>query len=228
MHFLRYFIPLVAFTFSAQASALTVVLDTGHTSKRPGSISEGGKPEYAFNLQLSNEVADALDALGITVIRVAADGEEIALTDRTDRTAGADLFVSVHHDSIQQAWIDAGRRTEFSGFAVLVSQKNPAFVQSLSCAKWVGAGMVAAGEHPSLYHATPIKGENRPLLDKQRGVHRFDDLIVLKTSKAPALLVEAGVIANPNEEDRLANRATAQKLGASIAQGIVQCLRGGK
>ena len=56
---------------------------------------------------------------------------------------------------------------------------------------------MAAGEKPSLYHAEPIAGENRPLLDRRLGVHRFDGLAVLKTATMPAVLVEAGVIVNP-------------------------------
>ena len=61
---------------------------------------------------------------------------------------------------------------------------------------------MAAGEKPSLYHAEPIAGENRLALDRRLGVHRFDGLAVLKTATMPAVLVEAGVIVNPDDEAR--------------------------
>jgi len=39
----------------------------------------------------------------------------------------------------------------------------------------------------------------------------------------PAVLVEAGVIANPDEEPRLQNPDTIAKLANAIAGGIVAC-----
>lgn len=209
---------------SAPATAATVVLDTGHTPQRPGSRSPDGRQEYHYNLTLSNDVARRLMAKGVTVIRVGADGRDIALAERTIHTGQANLFVSIHHDSIPQAWIDAGRRQEFAGFSVFVSGKNPVPAPSYRCARLVGASLAAVGERPSHYHATPMKGEGRPLLDADFGVHRFDDLVVLKTAQTPALLVEAGVIANPVEARRLALPATIQRLGYAIAESIAQCL----
>jgi N-acetylmuramoyl-L-alanine amidase len=206
------------------AGAVTVVLDTGHTPKRPGSTSATGKPEYGYNLALSNRVAAALEAAGITVLRIGADGQEVALGARTAGTGSAALFVSIHHDSIQQSWIDEGRAPEYAGFSVFVSGKNPRPNQSLACARMVGDALVRSGEKPSLYHATPIKGENRPLLDEARGVHRFDDLVVLKSASSPALLIEAGVIVNPKEAVRLAQAQTIDVLGRQISAAITACL----
>lgn len=211
-------------TSSLAAAAATVVLDTGHTPQRPGSISPNGIAEYAYNLQITNIIAKDLQNRGITVERTGADGRDISLTDRTVNTRGADLFLSIHHDSIQQSWIDAGRRREFSGYAVFVSQKNEAYARSMVCGQAIGITLLRTGEHPSLYHATPIKGENRPLLDRAAGVHRFDDLVVLKTANSPAVLVEVGVIANPDEESRLANAVTAAKIGTAIADAAASCV----
>lgn len=209
----------------ANAGVPTIVLDTGHTPQRPGSMSPTGRPEYEFNLRLSTYVADHLSKRGINVIRVAADGKEIALNQRTVATEGVALFVSIHHDSMQQEWIDQGRRREFWGYSAFVSERNPYYGASLACARQIGAKMRGAGERPSLYHATPIKGENRPLLDRDLGVHRFDDLVVLRTAKSPAVLVEVGVIANPDEEIRLQNADVAQRLGSAIASAIGECVR---
>ena len=65
---------------------------------------------------------------------------------------------------------------------------------------------MAAGEKPSLYHAEPIAGENRPLLAPPPGRASLDGLAVLKTATMPAVLVEAGVIVNPDDEARGAAR----------------------
>lgn len=205
------------------AQATYIVVDTGHTAQRPGATGANGRAEYLYNLDTSNALAGYLTAMGTRVIQVAADGKEIKLAERATQTPDADLFVSIHHDSIQQAWIDAGRREAFSGFSIFVSEKNADFDQSLACAKRIGARLIAAGEHPSLYHATPIPGENRPLLNASLGIHRFDDLVVLKTAPIPAVLIEVGVIANPQEADRLNRPEVIQRLAKAIAAGISEC-----
>lgn len=204
-------------------SARYIVVDTGHTPAHPGATGASGRVEYRYNLDLSTAVADTLVAHGDRVLRTSADGREIALDQRSTQAPDANLFVSIHHDSMQQQFIDAGRQREFHGFAVFVSERNPHYAESLRCAKSIAEHLLAAGERPSLYHAQPIKGENRPLIDPQLGIHRFDDLVVLRTAPIPAVLVEAGVIVNPDEEKRLAQRDTIQRLGASIACGIDAC-----
>ncbi|KFL53945.1 cell wall hydrolase [Burkholderia pyrrocinia] len=205
------------------ASSRYIVVDTGHTPARPGSTGASGRVEYLYNLDLSAAVAEKLAAHGDRVRRTSADGREIALDQRSTQVPDANLFVSIHHDSMQQQFIDAGRQREFRGFSVFVSERNQHYAESLRCAKAIGERLVAAGERPSLYHAQPIRGENRPLIDPQLGIHRFDDLVVLRTAPIPAVLVEAGVIVNPDEEARLAQRGTIQRLSAAIAGGIDAC-----
>ncbi len=210
---------------TACAAPSTIVVDTGHTPAHPGATGASGRVEYRYNLDLSAAVAAELGAHGEHVLRTSADGCEIALSARSARAndAHADLFVSIHHDSIQQAYLDAGRQREFHGYAIFVSERNPRYAASLRCAREIGERLRAAGETPSLYHADPIRGENRPLIDARLGIHRFDDLVVLRTARVPALLIEVGVIVNPQEEARLAQADTIRRLGAAIAAGIEAC-----
>lgn len=182
--------------------------------------------EYQYNLVLSGAVAARLTALGERVKRVAADGAEVSLGQRSRLAPDADFFISIHHDSMQQKYIDAGRQREFAGFSIFVSQRNPRYEESLRCAKAIGEALVAAGEKPSLYHAEPIAGENRPLLDRRLGVHRFDGLAVLKTATMPAVLVEAGVIVNPDDEARVARPDTIERMARAISDGVHACLGG--
>lgn len=214
---------MAALCFAPAAGAAYIVVDTGHTPGHPGATGASGRVEYQYNLDLSGAVAKDLVALGDRVSRISADGKEIALADRATHSPGADFFISIHHDSMQQAWIDAGRRREFAGYSIFVSQKNPHYAQSLRCARMIGERMLAAGEVPSLYHATPIPGENRPLIDRRLGIHRYDDLMVLKTAPMPAVLVEAGVIANPDQEARLAKPDTIAHLAHAISHGVDGC-----
>lgn len=206
------------------AAARTVVLDTGHSPTSPGARSASGVGEYVFNLQASDKIAEELAARGINVIRTGSDGRAWSLAQRALAAAQTDLFLSVHHDSIQQAWIDQGRAGDFAGFSVFISTKNVATQASARCASALGAAMRDVGERPSLYHATPIPGENRPLIDAVNGVHRFDDLIVLKAASAPAVLLEIGVIVNPHEERKLADKRFIARYSSAVADAVARCI----
>lgn len=208
---------------AATCHAAWIVVDAGHTRAHPGSTGASGRVEHLYNLDLSKAVTEDLQAAGERVTRTGADDRDISLADRPNAAPKADFFLSIHHDSMQQAWIDEGRNKVLKGYAIFVSERNPHYQASLVCAKAIGERLLAAGETPSLYHATPIKGENRPLIDRRLGIHRFDDLVVLKTAPMPAVLVEAGVIVNPEEERRLADPATIAKLANAISKGVMDC-----
>jgi N-acetylmuramoyl-L-alanine amidase len=212
------------YALSALCCAQQLVIDTGHSNEKPGATGPTGKREFDLNRQLAVALIKALRAKGAHVTDVAAGGSPASFQARTKASNGAALFVSIHHDSMQQAWLDAGRSREFSGYALFVSASKPQYERSLACAKDISRNMLAIGEHPSLYHATPIPGENRPLIDDTLGIHRFDDLVVLKTAESPALLIEVGVLANPDEEPRLAAPQFAERAANAIASGIRQCL----
>lgn len=213
---------VLGFLCVATTHAASIIVDAGHTPAHPGATGASGRVEHLYNLDLSKAVVFDLAAAGDRITRTGADGE-IGLADRPNAAPKADFFISIHHDSMQQAWIDAGRNRELKGYAIFVSELNPHYQQSLTCAKAIGERLRAAGEMPSLYHATPIMGENRPLIDRRLGIHRFDDLVVLKTARMPAVLVEAGVIVNADEERRLADPATIRKLADAISKGVMDC-----
>jgi N-acetylmuramoyl-L-alanine amidase len=123
-------------------------------------------------------------------------------------TLQVDLFVSVHHDDVQpkyySSWQYNGKTLhfsdKFSGFSLFMSYINAYPAKSLRFAQLVGAELMARGMHFTTHHAENISGERRQLIDPERGVYRYDQLIVLKNTKAPSVLIEAGVIVNRAEE----------------------------
>ena len=129
-------------------------------------------------------------------------GNFVFLNHRTRAAAGADLFVSIHHDSMRE-YVLATKRDQLAGFSLFVSRNNPHARKSLACASAIGAELRAAGFTPSRYHADPVIGENRPFADEANGVHFYDNLAVGKTALMPSVLVEAGVIVNRHEEKRM-------------------------
>jgi N-acetylmuramoyl-L-alanine amidase len=78
---------------------------------------------------------------------------------------------------------------------------------------------------PSRYHADPVIGENRPFADETNGVHYYDNLAVSKTAKMPAVLIEAGVIINREDEARMNDPAVRSRIAQAISAGAARCLR---
>jgi N-acetylmuramoyl-L-alanine amidase len=230
------FVLAVAASIAAAAEPPLVAVDVGHFLAEPGALSARGRPELEFNRELALDVRAALEAGGLRVRLIGAAGNMDVLSRRTAAALGADLFLSIHHDSVQPHYFDEweyegeARRfsDRFSGFALFVSRRNPRAATSLACASAIGAGLRAAGFAPSLYHAEPIPGESKPFADRLNGVHYFDNLVVLHTAAQPAVLLEAGVIVNRAEEVRLRDPATRRRIAKAVAAAVRECLRGAK
>jgi len=185
-------------------------------------LSASGIPEFEFNLKLANEVKADLEQSGIKVRMIGDKGNLIFLNHRTRAAKGADLFLSIHHDSTREYLLP--RRAEFAGFSLFISRLNPQPQKSLACASAIGEELRAAGMTPSRYHADPVIGENRPFADELNGVHFYDNLGVAKTAKMASVLVEAGVIINRDEEARMNDPAVRKGIADAIARGVKRCL----
>jgi N-acetylmuramoyl-L-alanine amidase len=189
-----------------------IAIDVGHTPEAPGATSARGVPEYKYNLQLAKQIRATLIEGGfsrITLITARGAGRS-QLLERTARAdiLGVNLFLSIHHDDVQdhyhQRWRHNGSTRlfsdKFSGYSIFVSRANQHFEDSLSFAQLLGAALMTRGMRYSEHHAEAIPGERRELVDREKGVYIYDQLVVLKFVKAPAVLFEAGIIVNRTEE----------------------------
>jgi len=198
-------------------------VDVGHYRAEPGVISYSGIPEFEFNLRLALEIKNTLEKDGMRVRMIGERGNIIFLNHRTRAAKGADLFLSIHHDSVREHLTP--RREEFAGFSLFVSRLNSHAKKSLACASAIGAELRGAGMTPSRYHADPVIGENRPFADELNGVHYYDNLGVGKTAKMPAVLVEAGVIINRDEEARMNDPEVRARIADAVVRGTKRCLQ---
>lgn len=216
---------LAAASPSSAAAARTVLVDVGHSLAAQGSTSASGVGEFRYNRALALDLAAEMRRRGWRVLVPNADGRTSSLAARpaAARAAAADLLISIHHDSVQ-AWQMPSSRS-FSGFSTWASGSHPRASESTRCAGLIGRSMAAAGMRPNLSHAARVPGESRDLRDPQAGRYRRDDLAVLRLSRTPAVLVEAGVIANPDEEAWLARPETRRGIAAAIAAGADSCVR---
>lgn len=214
-----------------------IAVDPGHTARNPGVISARGTPEWRFNQNLAGLLARELKTNGFgSVFLTNEDGADMSLTERSDRAnrLNAKLFVSIHHDSVQPRylshWTHQGRRLSysdvFSGYSLFFSDKNGDPKGSLAFARLVGGEFRKSCLTPTLHHSEPIPGEGRNLVDKQRGIYQFNELVVLKSTTMPAVLIEAGLIVNRTEEVLLQNPVYQKVLAASIARAVARFCEG--
>jgi N-acetylmuramoyl-L-alanine amidase len=212
---------------------LKIAIDIGHSPNRPGAISARGISEYTFNKKIAELLFQNLLQRGFkNTFILNEQNPEMTLNSRarTLNQKSADLLVSIHHDSVQphylNQWEIDGENHHFSdrfkGFSIFFSGKNPKAEQSLQLAKAIGSELLQLQLKPTLHHAENIVGENRPLIDSERGVYRFDNLILLKNTKMPAVLVECGIIVNREEEQLLSKEEHQKKLAAALGKAITQ------
>ena len=217
---------------------LRIAIDIGHSPKRFGATSAHGLREYDFNRRFAIELALLARATpNVAPQLIAKPNETISLRSRAARanTSGADVFVSIHHDSAQRhlltSWMHRGRRLlrtdVIHGFSLFVSRQNPTFGRSRVIASAIGKAWLAAGHTPTLHHAEPIKGENRELLDKRLGVYEAP-FAVLRRTRLPAVLVEVGVLANPAEEQRLQGASFRRQLQSALLAALRRSVCGAR
>jgi N-acetylmuramoyl-L-alanine amidase len=210
-----------------------VVVDVGHTAEVPGATSARGVPEYAFNLGLGREIEAALVGGGFkrTMLLVTSGPAARGLALRAERAnrAGANLLLSVHHDSVPEqfleTWEPDGKPNRysdrFSGHSIFVSYDNRFPRESLRFGSLLGARLKARGLRYTPHYTQPFMGRRRrELLDSEAGVYRFDALKVLHGVEMPAALLEAGSIVNRADEATLATPDRQRLIAAAATEAV--------
>jgi N-acetylmuramoyl-L-alanine amidase len=194
-------------------AAFRVIVDVGHTAEVAGAKSARAVPEYEFNLRLAGQVAQALLDAGFarTTLLITSEAPRRGLFQRAERANSlpADLFIAIHHDSVPneflETWEFEGEEFRFSdrfkGHSIFVSHDNGDRRGSLQFGRLLGRALKARGLQFTPHYAEPFMGSRqRELLDADAGVYRYDQLVVLKYTRMPAVLFEAGSIINRDEE----------------------------
>ena len=210
-------------TLALSAASKEVAVDVGHYAAEPGAISASGVPEFEFNLALASDLKAELEKRQLIVRLIGERGDYAVLHHRTRDARGADLFVSIHHDSVKQRLLPEADR--FSGFSLFISKFNSKAEKSLACASAIGAKLRGAGFTPSRYHADPVLGESRPFADEENGVHYYDNLAVARSAAMASVLVEAGVIVNRDEDQRMRDPEVRRRIARALADGVSTCLQ---
>lgn len=226
--------PAAATEASCRRPSFRILIDVGHTPEDPGAISAHGNPEYGYNLALANVVMARLVDAGFrqTALLLAKGRGYGQLKQRAAiaNRAAPDLLLSIHHDSTRERYIkrwefagvERNYSDTFSGHSLFVSLKNRAYRQSVAFAKLLGRELASAGLRYTPQHAEDIPTARKPLIDAELGVYRYDNLVVLKDVRVPAVLFEAGLIINRKDELVLASPERRSLLAKAIANAAVE------
>ncbi len=173
----------------------TVVIDPGHGGNDPGAVYNGRK-EKDDTLNLALAVGNILEENGINVVYTrTSDVYETPFTKATKgNEAGADFFISIHRNSSEKP-------NEYNGTSTLIFDN--------------------AGIKKEM--AANINAELKKVGYNDLGTDIRPNLVVLKRTKMPAILVEAGFI-NSDKDNALFDEEFYDTADA-IAKGILKTLR---
>jgi N-acetylmuramoyl-L-alanine amidase len=214
------------------AGDFNIAIDIGHTINSPGATSARGVPEYLFNQNIGTLLHRQLrrDMRFKDSFIINETGDDISLAARAAiaNQRGAHLLVSLHHDSVQpkdlSPWLWQGsilpHCDKFTGYSIFYSEINRRPFNSLIFAVILGSEMLRGGFCPTLHHAEKFTGGDKDLINRTRGIYKYNKLVVLKEANMPAVLFECGIIKNRNEELQLGDAQYQNRLVAALFNAI--------
>ena len=217
---------------------VVVAVDAGHGGQDPGAIGHGGTREKDVVLAIARALAERINGEpGMRAVLTRDRDEFLVLRDRIGRArlAKADMFVSIHADSI------ANR--DVSGSSVYVLSEHGA---SNEAARWLADRENAADLMGGVKLDDKDKQLASVLLDlsqtanisasmtaAQRVIGSLDAVgqvrkaqvqqagfVVLKSPDIPSMLVETAYISNPEEEVSLRNTRHQAALADAVFAGL--------
>lgn len=177
------------------ADKKTVILDAGHGGQNPGAVyMERLEKDDALRLTLA--VGDILEDSGVDVVYTRVDDATDSPLEKAQiaNNSGGDYFVSIHRNAMPVPGSASGQEV-----LVYEDQGTAALL-----AENIGRGLTEAGF-------------------RDLGVKERPGLIVLRRTRMPAVLVEAGFIDNP-QDNQLFDQ-NFQQIAQGIAQGILNTIQ---
>ena len=216
-----------------------IVLDPGHGGVDPGAHSVRGVYEKHVVLALAREIQRQLVASGRYRAELTRDRDIfIRLRERVEiaRKLKADLFISVHADSIRDAKISGpsvytlSEKASDKEAAELAERENKAdLIAGVDLSHEsadVANILIDLAQRESMNQSARFAGVLvRELGEKTQVLtrpHRFAGFAVLKAPDLPSVLLETGFLSNRDDERRLTSSRFRQDLGAAVVGAIDQ------
>jgi len=220
-----------------------VAVDAGHGGVDPGATGPDGTHEKTVTLAIARALAARIDAAPGMHAVLTRDGDYfVPLRDRMERAraAHADLFVSIHADSVRDhavegssVYILSERGASSEAARRLADQENSADLKggiSLAAqAPALRSVLMDLSQSASMAQSGEAAQDVLGALDRVGAVRKREvqhaAFVVLKSPDVPSMLVETAYISNPREERRLRNPAEQQRLARAILSGIADYFR---
>jgi len=214
-----------------------VVIDPGHGGVDPGAQSRHGIYEKHVVLALSREITRQLAASGRYRADMTRDRDVfIRLRDRVAiaRKKGADLFISVHADSIRNSKVSGpsvytlSEKASDKEAAELAERENKAdLIAGMDLSHEsadVANILIDLAQRESMNQSARFAGHLVSELGNKTEVlprpHRFAGFAVLKAPDLPSVLLETGFLSNSDDERRLTSKSYRRQLASAIVAAI--------
>ena len=215
----------------------TVVIDPGHGGIDGGAEGKNGTVEKSITLTFATELRDRLAATGKYDVFMTREKDEFLRLDdrvRIARQHEADLFISVHADTINQKGIRGATVYTVSDKASDAEAQALADRENLSDQlagieieeddKQVAdilIDLIRRETHSfSMRFARSLVGELSSTVGLINNPHRSAGFKVLKAPDVPSVLVELGYLSNPKDEEQLRSPDWRGKAATSISNAI--------
>ncbi len=222
---------------SRESKRFTIVIDAGHGGWDGGAKGRNGTVEKEVTLAFAAELERILKRQkGYNILLTRSDDRFLRLDDRVEfaRKNAADLFVSIHADTIRFRGLrgatvytgsdkasdaDSEALAERENLADNIpglpsSEQNPDVADILNefVRRETQGFSVTAAEHLVRHLAKSVGVINNP--------HRHARFRVLRAPDVPSVLVELGYLSNSEDERRLTDPAWRKMAAGSIAAAI--------
>jgi len=214
-----------------------VAIDPGHGGIDPGTIGVSGKLEKHIVMALAKVLRRRLQKSGRYKVVLTRNRDIfVPLRERIAiaRAAGAELFISLHADSISNRRIRGGtiytlsERASDKEAAALAKRENKADViagidlntHSVEVANILIDLAQREAKNDAVKFADALTGELRGSMKLLRNNRRFAGFAVLKAPDVPSVLVELGYLSNRADERLLGNPRHQANVAAAIVRAI--------
>ncbi len=222
-----------------------IVLDPGHGGVDPGAIGASGIYEKEITLAVALEMRRKLQATGrYSVLMTRSTDVFLPLDERVRvaREAEADLFVSIHADSLGSKNHRGGTVYTLSQTAsdkeaeALAARENKADiiagVNLLNQPKEVLSILIDLAQRESMnlsaQFAQILTVELRNRVAMNRNSHRFAGFRVLTAPDMPSVLVELGYLSNEKDEAVVRSRAGQAKFADALVDAVDRYFAAGR
>ncbi len=222
---------------AASPHRFTIVIDPGHGGIDGGAESSGGTIEKSVTLAFAKELRDKLAKSGTYDLFLTREGDEFLRLDERVRIArqhGADLFISVHADTIRLKGIRGATVYTVSDKASDAEAQALADRENLSDqlagieidndsqeVTDILVDLIRRETHAfSMRFANTLVGQLSDTVSLINNPHRYAGFRVLKAPDVPSVLIELGYLSNPEDEAQLLNPDWRDKAAQSIANAV--------